>query len=206
MSPSALSEKEKAILDYIKEHLRAHGHSPSYSEIREALGYKSTGSIHSFIKQLERKNHLSTSGGKHYALKLRGESERVDAVRLRLSGTVAAGLPIETIENQEEFIDVSKSLLARSGEHFALKVKGQSMMEEGILNGDTVVIRSQSHAENGQTVVAVIDNEATIKKYYKKKGLIELHPANPEFHIRAVKSSESFHIKGILVGVIRRLG
>jgi len=118
-----------------------------------------------------------------------------------MAGMVAAGLPIEPIP-QSELIDVPPSML-RGGDTFALRVKGESMKEDGILPGDLVVVRKQETAQNGQTVVALVNHEATIKTYFKKDSHIELHPANGAMQPIMVRPSDAFHIEGILIGVIR---
>jgi repressor LexA len=116
---------------------------------------------------------------------------------------VAAGLLTEAVSNRE-FIDVPVSLLKPGVNYFALKVRGNSMIEDCILDGDTVVIRKQSNANNGQIVVALVNNDATIKRYYKKKNRIELHPANPSFDVIIVDPAAEFKILGVLASVIRQ--
>ena len=118
-----------------------------------------------------------------------------------MAGMVAAGLPIEPVQ-QSELIDVPPSML-RGGDTFALRVKGESMKDDGILPGDLVVVRKQETARNGQTVVALVNCEATIKIYFKKDSQIELHPANEAMQPIIVRPSDTFHIEGILIGVIR---
>jgi repressor LexA len=118
-----------------------------------------------------------------------------------MAGIVAAGSPIEPVQ-QSELIDVPPSML-RGGKTFALRVKGESMKEDGILPGDLVVVRKQETARNGQTVVALVNQEATIKTYYEKDSRIELHPANATMKPIMVGPSDDFHIEGILIGVIR---
>jgi len=121
--------------------------------------------------------------------------------QISMAGIVAAGSPIEPVE-QSELIDVPPSML-RGGDTFALRVKGESMKDDGILPGDLVVVRKQKTARNGQTVVALVNHEATIKTYFKKHSHIELHPANTTMQPIIVKPSDTFHIEGILIGVIR---
>lgn len=118
-----------------------------------------------------------------------------------MAGLVAAGSPIEPVP-QSELVDIPPSML-RSKETFALKVKGESMKDEGILPGDLVVVRKQGTAKNGQTVVALVNHEATIKTYFKKDTHIELHPANETMQPIVVRSSDEFQIEGIVIGVIR---
>ena len=118
-----------------------------------------------------------------------------------MAGMVAAGSPIEPVP-QSELIDVPPSML-RGGNTFALRVKGESMKDDGILPGDLAVVRKQETARNGQTVVALVNHEATIKTYFKKDSHIELHPANTAMQPIIVRPSDTFHIEGILIGVIR---
>ena len=123
------------------------------------------------------------------------------ATEIPMAGIVAAGSPIEPVQ-QSEFIDVPASML-RGGQTFALRVKGESMKEDGILPGDLVVVRKQETASNAQTVVALLNQEATIKTYFKKNSHIELHPANAAMKPIMVKPSDEFRIEGVLIGVIR---
>jgi repressor LexA len=120
-----------------------------------------------------------------------------------LVGTVAAGDPIEPIP-QTERVEVPKTMLGR-GETFALRVKGTSMRDDGILSGDVVVVQKQHTARNGQTVIALLNGEATIKGYERRAGVVQLHPANETMKPITVKEADSFHIEGIVVGVIRHL-
>jgi repressor LexA len=118
-----------------------------------------------------------------------------------MAGLVAAGVPIEPVP-QAELIDVPRSML-RGGDTFALRVKGESMKDEGILPGDLVIVRKQETAKNGQTVVAMVNREATIKSYFKKDSHIELHPANAAMEPIMVHPTDEFHIEGLVIGVIR---
>jgi repressor LexA len=118
-----------------------------------------------------------------------------------MAGIVAAGSPIEPVP-QSDLVDVPPSML-RGGDTFALRVKGESMKEDGILPGDLVIVRKQEHARNGQTVVALVNQEATIKTYFKKETHIELHPANAAMQPIMVGPNDQFHIEGLLIGVIR---
>ena len=128
--------------------------------------------------------------------------ERLSRVsEIPMAGMVAAGLPIEPVQ-QSELIDVPPSML-QGGHTFALRVKGESMKDEGILPGDLIVVRKQETAQNGQTVVALVNGEATVKTYFKKAGHIELHPANAAMQPIVVRSADEFHIEGVLIGVIR---
>lgn len=118
-----------------------------------------------------------------------------------MAGLVAAGSPIEVVP-QAELVDVPPSML-RGGDTFALRVKGESMKDEGILSGDLVIVRKQETARNGQTVVALLNREATVKTYFKKDSHIELHPANAAMDPILVRPTDEFHIEGLVIGVIR---
>jgi repressor LexA len=122
---------------------------------------------------------------------------------ISMAGIVAAGEPIEPIP-QTERVEVPKSMLGR-GDTFALRVKGSSMRDDGILSGDVVVVQRQSSARNGQTVIALVNGEATIKIYHRKAGSVELHPANDTLKPIVMQETDTFHIEGIVVGVIRHL-
>lgn len=120
---------------------------------------------------------------------------------VHMAGLVAAGSPIEPV-TQSELVEIPPSML-RGGDTFALKVKGESMKDEGILPGDLVVVRKQAVAKNGQTIVALVNREATIKTYFKKESHIELHPANDAMQPILVQPSDEFQIEGLVIGVIR---
>ena len=124
--------------------------------------------------------------------------------QIPMAGVVAAGNPIEPIL-QTELVEVPPSML-RTGDNFALRVKGESMKDEGILPGDLVIVHKQRTARNGQTVVALVNQEATIKKYYRKEGQVELHPANTTMAPIVVTPSDEFSIEGVVIGVIRHCG
>ena len=129
--------------------------------------------------------------------------QHLATAHISMAGIVAAGEPIEPIP-QTERVEVPKSMLGR-GDTFALRVKGTSMRDDGILPGDVVVVQKQSTARNGQTVIALVNGEATIKIYHRKAGSVELHPANDTMKPIVVRETDTFHIEGIVVGVIRHL-
>ena len=132
---------------------------------------------------------------------LRVVRPKAAALELPLAGTVAAGKPIEAVETPDT-VEVPPSMVG-PGENFVLRVQGDSMIGDGILDGDLVVVRKQAMAENGQTVVALIRGEATVKSFYRKGKRVELHPANPAMEPILVEDEESFRIEGVVVGVIR---
>jgi repressor LexA len=126
------------------------------------------------------------------------------APHIPMAGVVAAGVPIEPVP-QAELVEVPPSML-RDGQNFALRVKGESMREDGILPGDLVIVHRQTRAHNGQTVVALVNGEATIKRYYQKQDRIELHPANATMQPIIITAQDEFTLEGIVIGIIRHCG
>lgn len=197
MSP--ITPKQKQVFDFISQHIESQGFAPSQQEIANAFGFRSLGTVQNYLVRLEREGLLSRDWNGRRSLRLAAVAEQ--GMKLPLSGTVAAGKPIEAIETSDT-IAVPPSMVG-AGEHFVLHVAGDSMIEDGILDGDYVVVRKQSTAENGQTVVAQLDNEATVKRLQRHGQSIELHPANPAMHPITVDAEVPFRIEGVVVGVIR---
>lgn len=195
----SLTEKQQAVYAFIREYMENTDRAPSYDEIRRYFGFASFQSVQKHLKQLERKGVLRMPA-KNQKRSLTLVEMGGKNVILPLSGTVAAGRPIEAVETAET-VAVPEEMVG-TGEYFALRVAGQSMIEEGIFDGDTIVVRSQKVAENGQTVVALVDGDATVKKYYRWTDGIELRPANPDMDSIFVREGE-FRIRGIVVGLMR---
>ncbi|MCT4641356.1 MAG: transcriptional repressor LexA [Bacteriovoracaceae bacterium] len=196
----SLTKKQKLVFDYICEYIQDNGYSPTQVEIQEYFGFKSLGSVQDYIRYLKNSGHLISDSNSVRGLKPANQHGDDRTIEIPLHGKVAAGNPIEAIEGRE-IINVPEHMIGK-GSHYALTISGESMIEDGILDGDTVIIKEQKTANNGDTVVAVIDNEATIKKFYKNKKQIELHPANSTMTPIIVNNGD-FQIKGILVGLIR---
>jgi SOS regulatory protein LexA len=191
-----LTPKQKQVFEYIKKLAKKKGYSPTQKEIGKHFGLvKST--IHQHVETLKEKGYLNDQAR---AIEIVKDKKSLILVNIPLLGTIAAGQPIEEIEYKET-IKVPKSQLAKSGEHFALRVSGNSMINEGIFDGDTVIIRKQPDAENGETVVALLNgNEVTLKKIYKEKNGFRLQPANP--NIKPIFTKE-LTIQGKVIRVIR---
>jgi repressor LexA len=200
-----LTPNELKVYKFLKDYISKNGSPPSYVEIQSQFGFKSIGSVQQYIEQLTSKNYLKDKRGLHQkrALELVDNEESL-LVSIPLEGKVAAGRLTEAIQNREYF-ELPRSFLRSTSQYFALKVKGDSMIEEHIMDGDVVVIKRQEIAQNGQTIVALVENEATIKKYFQKPTHIELVPANPNYDVIKVRDFENFKILGILSSVIRRL-
>ncbi len=195
-----LTERQRAIFEFIRGYIKERGIAPSYDEIRRAFHFRSYNSVLKHLKRLEERGVLKSPwNNKKRALEL---IEPVPAATvLPLLGRVAAGRPIEAIATSET-IEVPEILLRGEG-NFALKVVGDSMVDEGIRDGDIVVVKQQRDAHNGQTVVALVGDDATIKRFYRRGGKIELRPANPRMQSIVVAEGD-LQIQGIVIGLIRK--
>ncbi len=194
----ALTKKQKDVLDFITGYVREHGYSPTQKEIQEFFGFKSLGSVQDYIKYLTAGGYLNNDS--HSVRGLMPSTVQQNSEDIPLLGSIAAGTPIEAIENTD-MISVPVQMLGK-GLHYALKVKGESMIEDGILSGDIAIIKHQTQADNGQIVVAVVDNETTLKRYFKKSKQVELHPANKTMKPIIIKDKEC-EIRGLMVGLLR---
>ena len=207
----SLTRKQKEILDYISDYSSQNGYAPTQKEIKEHFNLKSFGSVQRYIKYLASMQYLEGDWNARRGLKIthKAQHDLMETPQHRhhgveeipLLGLVAAGNPIEAIENNEK-VSVPPGMLKSAHNHFALTIKGQSMIEDGILDGDVVVCRQANHANQGETIVATIDGNATIKNYYKHAGHIELRPANSSMKPIIVRDGD-FCIVGILVGLLR---
>ena len=196
-----LTDKQKDFLAYVSRYIEEWGISPSFDEICSHFGFSSYNTVVTYLKALEKKGYIRLPRKKNQKRAIQVISP-VETRRFEfpLLGRVAAGKPIEAIEDVD-VIEVPPSMVG-SGDYFVLQVKGDSMKEDGILDGDFVVVRKQPAAENGETVVALINNEATIKKYYKRRRHIELRPAHEGME-SIVVSKGDLRIEGKVVGIIR---
>jgi repressor LexA len=233
--PKPLTEKEKSILEFIESEVANNGVSPSYQEIKDHFGFASFNSVQNYVKQLTSKGYIEIAGHQKRAIQILHPSQSVqqslqqkmvpskngsprssvlltpggreEILSLPLLGKVAAGSPIEHFEN-DEFVQVPPDMVRNPSKSYALKVSGQSMIEDGIFDGDIILVQKQASASNGEIIVASIDNESTVKRIFMKnnpeKGkLVELRPANS-----TMKSMwyppEQVNIQGVVVGLIRK--
>lgn len=196
-----LTKRQKQILDFIEVFIEKHDYAPSFEEIKKHLKLSSVSTVHFHISGLEKEGVIKRVKNEPRAIEIQEKKEEL--VNIPLAGTIAAGQPIEAIENQET-IKIPRSQLSKSGEHFALRVAGNSMIDEGIFDSDIVVIKKQPTAENGETVVALInDNEITLKKLYREKNRFRLQPVNPTLKPIYTKN---LIIQGKVVSVLRSFG
>ena len=202
----AITKKQKEFYDFIVSYNKEHGHSPTQKEIKEHFGLKSFGSVQKYLQYLNKEGLLESQWNQRRSLEIKSEGPTVDSEsdQIPLLGLVAAGNPIEAIENPTNLISVPKYLLKGGFRYFALTVKGDSMIDAGILENDVLVCRSTKEARNGQIVVAVVNGEATVKTFSQQKKSIELLPANKNYSpIIIDESIEDFKVVGNLVGLLR---
>ncbi len=178
-----LTDKERALYNFISSKVKSEGFAPSVRDISAALGWKSTSTVHAYLERLEEKGLIRRESNKSRALKVEsgsdGDSGKRPEGKIPLLGQIAAGSPILAEENLEGYVDfVSPNIHADPSTLFALRVKGESMIEAGILDGDIIVIEKCEYAENGQIIAALVDNEATVKTFYKENGHFRLQPEN----------------------------
>ncbi len=195
---SNLTKKQKDVFDFINTYIAENGISPTIEEIRKKLKLKAVSTIHEHINSLKDKGYLSKSENSARSLLLKKEIKSV--VEIPIVGRITAGYPIEAIENAEDTISIINPSIKTAEGYYALRVVGDSMIGEGIFDNDIVIIKKQSVAENGQTVVAIIDeNEATLKKLYREKSRFRLEPRNPQMPTLFRTDVE---VRGVVIQVI----
>ena len=173
-----LSEKEQAVFNYLVKVISENGYAPSVRDIAAALGIKSTSSVHAYLHNLEKNGYIAQEEGKRRTLRICAPYARVGN-QVPLLGNITAGSPILAVENFEEYVDLPWNSSRYSSENlFALKVRGESMIDAGILDGDIVIVNKNSYADNGTIVVALIGDEATVKTFYREDGHFRLQPEN----------------------------
>ena len=190
-----LNEKQQKVLAFVKERL-GDGIPPSVREIGNACGIKSTSTVHAYLKRLEDEGYIDRRSGLNRAIRLPGES----VTRVPLLGKVTAGMPILAVEEVEDYVPFSGGNQYPAGELFALRVSGTSMINAGILDRDVVIVRRTNTAQNGDVVVALIGDEATVKRIYMESDHIRLQPENPEFEPIIVKEAI---VLGKVVSLVR---
>ena len=181
MSYGKITSKQLEILDYMKNQILNKGYPPSVREICEAVGLKSTSSVHAHLETLEKNGYIRRDPTKPRAIEIVDDSFynfRTEVVNVPLVGRVAAGEPILAVQNIESYFPVPASFLPSGGEVFMLQVQGDSMINVGSHNGDCLLVQSRNTAENGEIVVALVDDSATVKTFYREKDRIRLQPEN----------------------------
>ncbi|PIQ86408.1 MAG: hypothetical protein COV74_04940 [Candidatus Omnitrophica bacterium CG11_big_fil_rev_8_21_14_0_20_45_26] len=195
-----ITKRQKQILDFVHSYTKKREYAPSLEDIKKHFDLSSVATVHQHVDALKRKGYLKKTANQPRAIEAYKKKPRENVVQIPLLGTIAAGAPIEAIEDPET-ITVAKEMLTNPGRHFALRVKGNSMIDEGIFDGDTVIIREQPTAENGETVVAIVnENEATLKRLFREKNKIRLQPANQTL---LPLYFDEVEIRGKVISVIR---
>lgn len=198
-------EKEQAILEYIKSEIQAKGYPPSIREICQAVDLKSTSSVHSYLNNLEEKGLIERGSTKNRAIKITNDDFGLmdrEIMNIPIVGQVAAGCPILAEENIEDYFAMPVSMLPNtsSSNVFMLKVKGESMIDMGIYDGDNLIVSEAQSAKNGEVVVALIDDEATVKRFYKESDHIRLQPENSSMAPIIVPDCQ---VIGKVIGLVR---
>lgn len=195
-----LTKRQKEVLDFVRRFVDKKGYPPTLEDVGKKLKLSAVSTVHQHVATLIEKGYLQKSG--HYTRDI-DISDQESMIRIPLLGTIAAGSPIEAIQ-EKEMIAIPKNKIPSSSEVYALRVIGNSMIDENINDGDIVLVKHQATAENGQKVVALIDNhEATLKKFYRERGQIRLQPANKSMEPIILRNGRDISIQGIVLDIIR---
>ena len=200
----ALTKRQREILSYLSEYQESNGYAPSFEEIASQFNYNSLATVHEHLTNLERKGYIKRSYNESRAIEILPSEMYQRSVELPLLGTVAAGSPIEAMSSGETMA-VPDGFLRKTGSHYVLRVRGESMIDDQIADGDFVVVNDRQAADNGEMVIALLDGAAaTVKRYYRERdGRIRLQPANEAMQPIFVHEDD-VRIQGIVVGVLRR--
>ena len=196
-----VTKRQKEMLDYLAAYIDEHGYAPTLDEIGRHFRLTSLATVHKHLTNLEQKGRIRRLANHSRALELTDVSGAARAVAVPLLGRVAAGTPIETVETRET-VTVPEEMLGR-GETFALRVRGDSMVGDGILDGDLLLVESRADAPNGATVVALVRGEATVKKLYRERRKVRLMPANEKLAPIVVPAGD-VEVRGVVIAVLRR--
>lgn len=200
-----LTKRQREVLTFLEDHIREHGYAPSFEEIAEHFRFQSLATVHEHLTNLERKGCIRRSYNESRSVEVLPPRGTAGATEIPLLGKVAAGMPIEAVMHSETLPVPDEMLPRRGGPNYALKVVGDSMIDEHIQDGDVVVVHGRQSAENGEMVIALVHgSEATVKKFYRESGgWIRLQPANQTMPPLRFQENEVL-IQGVVVGVIRR--
>ncbi len=199
-----LTKRQSEILAYLREHIAGQGYAPSFEEIAERFTFASLATVHEHLTNLERKGYIRRQYNESRSIEVLPPRGTAKATEIPLLGRVAAGMPIESLMH-DETISVPEEILPRRGPNYALKVAGNSMVDEHIIDGDYVVVHGREVAQNGEMVIALVNGaEATVKKFYRESGgWIRLQPANATMNPMRYQERDVL-IQGVVVGIIRK--
>jgi repressor LexA len=203
--PRGLTDRQREVLDFITSSIRKRGYPPTLREIGSHFGIRSTNGVNDHLRALEKKGFLHREDLKSRALRPLVTDD--DLVDVPVLGRVAAGQPLLAVQNYEDTVKIDRFFIGQSREVFALRVKGDSMIEAGIFDGDYVFIRKQLQAEPGEIVVAMIGDEATVKRYYPEGETIRFQPANSAMAPIIVRRRDfrSVNLLGVVIGIYRKM-
>lgn len=198
---ATLTKRQKQLVDFLETYIHDNGYAPTLQEIGQFFGLSSLATVHKHLKNLERKGFIRRQWNHSRALEVTGPQSTGGARALRLVGQVAAGVPVEQFE-QPDTISVPEEFVRRDNT-FCLRVRGESMIDEGIRDGDYIIVEGRESAADGETVVALVNGEATVKKFYRERGgTIRLQPANAT--MQPIFTSENdLTVRGVVVGLMR---
>ncbi|MDS1004763.1 transcriptional repressor LexA [Clostridium sporogenes] len=194
-------DKQNEVYNFIKLQIKEKGYPPSVREICKAVGLSSTSSVHFHLKRLEKEGLIKRDSSKTRAIEIVDPTSKKEVINIPIVGTITAGNPILAIENIEDVFPLPIDYVKNTKDLFMLKVSGESMIEAGILDGDLAIIEKTDSANNGDIVVALIDNEATLKRFFKERSYIRLQPENKSMEPIIL---EDCKVLGILVGIYRK--
>lgn len=206
MGMTYLTERQKEILEFVHEYRRERGIAPTHREICERFGYSSYGTVYKHLRLLQEKGFLKRDWNQKRGIELLRaipNPEFESSTELPFHGRIAAGRPIEAVPGDEKVAVPAHLLSARGGEHYVLRVVGESMIEEGIHDGDFVVVLKRDTADPGEMVVALIGDEATLKRFYPEGDVVRLQPANPTMLPLRV-AARDVRVQGVVVGLMRK--
>ena len=199
----AVTARQRRVLDYIKHYFDVHQEAPTIAEIGKEFGMSSSASVHHVVSILEREGLIRRIPNVSRGIEVVKDERAEERYEIPLLGVVAAGAPIEAVLNYET-VSIPRDML-RQGRMFALRVRGDSMIDEQIRDNDLIVLQSQQTAANGQTVVALIDgSDATVKRFYGGRNQVRLEAANPGYKPIVIRPPERVQLQGVVVGVIRK--
>ena len=201
-----LTERQKEILEFIASYQERHGISPTHREIREEFGYSSFGTVYKHLKLLQEKGYLHRDWNQKRGLELLrtvGTQSEIVTEEVPFLGLIAAGQPIETLPGDERLAVPSHLFEGAADRHYVLRVTGESMIDEGIHDGDLVVVLRREEARSGEMVVALVCGDATLKRFYPEGAKVRLQPANPNMDAIVVRA-EDVQVQGVVVGLMRK--
>ena len=198
-----LTKRQREILDYLNEFIQQHGYAPSLEEVGKRFNLSSLATVHKHLTNLQEKGFIRRAWNRSRSVELMPSRAGGRAVELPLLGYVAAGMPIEAVASSES-ISVPEALVTGKRDTYVLRVRGDSMIDEQIRDGDFVIVEDRKSADNGEMVIALVGGQdVTLKKFYKENGKIRLQPANPTMQPIMV-DADSIQIQGVVVGVMRK--